>query len=285
MGLAPIDAAGGIQAGPMDHVPKRLSRWWRGMAPNERRQATALALISLAYIIHYLVYCLPQPFFIEDAAITFSYARNLVNGEGLVTYPGGERVEGFSNPLWTFLIAGFYALGVPTWTSSKVLGAIFGAMTLPIAFDTVRRARPGGNEDVALVAPLLLALSPQFVIWNASGLENSLFCLLLSAGVWRLLCEMEGDAKRPWSAFLFALLAMTRPEGVVYAVFGLLALLMDAVATRRIKPVLLWTVSLLVPFALYQFWRYQYFAWEMPNTYYAKLHQGTPFRPDRKTHV
>jgi hypothetical protein len=263
----------------MDDVPKRMSRWWRGMAPNERRQATALALISLVYVIHYLVYCLPQPFFIEDAAITFSYARNLVDGEGLVTYPGGERVEGFSNPLWTFLIAGFYALGVPTWTSSKVMGAIFGVMTLPMAFDTVRKARPGGSEDVALVAPLLLALSPQFVIWNASGLENSLFCVLLSAGVWRLLCEMQGESKRPWSALLFALLAMTRPEGIVYAVFGLLALGMDAVATRRIKPILQWTVSLLVPFALYQFWRYQYFAWEMPNTYYAKLHQGTPFRP------
>ena len=98
-------------------------------------------------------------------------------------------------------------------------------VTLPIAFDLVRRLRPGRSDDVALVAPLLLALSPQFVIWNASGLENSLFCVLLAGGIWRLERELAGDARGCWSALLFVALAMTRPEGVAYGIFAGVALL------------------------------------------------------------
>lgn len=256
-----------------------LYQWWRSLGPRGQRRASALALISFGYMVHYFVYCVPQPFFIEDAAISFAYSVNLVDGEGLVTFPGGERVEGYSNALWVFLIAAFYAVGVPVWTSAKVLGAVFGVVVLPLAYDIARRCRPGRNEDVALLAPIFLAVSPQFVIWNSAGLENSLFCVLLAAGVWRLLVELSGEKSGPWSAVLFALLSMTRPEGMAYAAFAGLAVFLDAVATRRVKPLLLWVPAFALPFAAYQAWRYQYFAWEFPNTYYAKQHQGTPFRP------
>ena len=263
----------------MDGLSARLHAWWATLSPRERRQASAVALIAFGYIVHYAVFCIVQPFFIEDAAITFAYARNVVQGDGFVSYPGGERVEGFSNALWTFLLAGLRGLGVPTWTGAKLMGGVFGALTLPIAFDLVRRLRPDRDDDVALLAPLLLALSPQFVIWNASGLENSLFCLLLAGGVWRLERELAGEARGVWSALLFVGLAMTRPEGVAYAVFAGVALVLDAVAHRRARPVVLWSLAFVVPFAAYFAWRYSYFAWEFPNTYYAKQHQGTPFQP------
>lgn len=106
-------------------------RWWQRLDEQGRRHASWLVVCGLIYIGHYLVYCIPQPFFIEDAAITFTYAEHLVAGEGLVTYPGGERVEGYSNALWTFLIALLYALGLPSWTSAKILGAVFGVLTPP----------------------------------------------------------------------------------------------------------------------------------------------------------
>ena len=31
--------------------------------------------------------------YIEDAAISFTYAKNLAEGNGLVVFPGGERVD------------------------------------------------------------------------------------------------------------------------------------------------------------------------------------------------
>ena len=103
----------------MYRVPHRLYGWWRGLDGHARVQASLVFLIGLLGLAHYLLFCIPQQFFIEDSAISFAYARNLVDGHGLVTYPGGERVEGYSNPTWTFLIALFYAMGVPVWTSAK----------------------------------------------------------------------------------------------------------------------------------------------------------------------
>ena len=82
----------------MDRVPMRLQAWWRQLDDRGRRNASALVVLCLLYTAHYLAYCIPQPFYIEDAGISFAYARNLVEGDGLATYAGGPRVEGYSNP-------------------------------------------------------------------------------------------------------------------------------------------------------------------------------------------
>lgn len=265
----------------MDALPNRLATWWQSLDDPQRRQASLLAVVCFGYIAHFLVYCLVQPFYIEDAGISYAYAENFVAGEGFATYPGGERVEGFSNPLWTFLIAATAALGVPSFAAAKIFGAVFGLVTLPLAWDIARRARPGRADDVALLAPVFLAASPQFVLWNSAGLENSLFCVLLAAGIRTLLVELDGEkAGFPWSALLFVGLAMTRPEGTAYAVFAGLALVLDALATRRVAPLARWLPAFVLPFAAYQAWRYSYFAWEFPNTYYAKLAlKNTQFLP------
>lgn len=279
----------------MDRVPERVQRWWGALDDRQRRHGAALSLAGVAYLVHYLVFTVGQPFFIEDAAITFAYARNVVAGEGFATFAGGERVEGYSNALWTFIIAVFYGLGVPGWVSSKVLGAVFGLITLPLSYAVTRRALAGlawspdegptgrVTDAFALLAPILLALSPQIVIWNASGLENSLFGLLLTAGIWRVCVEHEeegqGRTPRPWSAVLFFLLTMTRPDGMMYAAVGLTARLMSAVGNRRVKGMLLSIAAFALPFLLYNAWRYWYFAWPFPNTYYAKLGTGTTFQP------
>ena len=255
----------------------RLMQFWLARSQEERRDYSALFALCFIYIVHYLVFCIPQPFFIEDAGISFAFAQNFVDGEGFVAYAGGERVEGFSNPLWTFLIAIFYALGISVWTSSKLLGALFGVMTLPLSFAIVRRANIPKN--IAFLAPFALAMSPNFVIWNASGLENSLYCVLLALGMWRLLLESEEPNRHPISALVFCLAAMTRPEGIMYAVVAGFSKLIFAIVDRKYKSFFYWALVFVVPFGLYQAWRYWYFAWPFPNTYYAKLGTGKRFKP------
>jgi len=46
----------------------------------------------------------------DDAMISMRYARNLAAGQGLVWNPGGERVQGFSDPLPTLAMAALHAL-------------------------------------------------------------------------------------------------------------------------------------------------------------------------------
>ena len=47
---------------------------------------------------------------VDDANIFFAYARNVVQGAGLVYNAGGERVEGFTSLLWTLVCAAAFAV-------------------------------------------------------------------------------------------------------------------------------------------------------------------------------
>src|SRR5512137_2367998 len=59
-----------------------------------------LALIALAIVARLI----PGPRMVDDAFITFRYARNLVHGAGLV-YNTGERVLGTTTPVYALWMA------------------------------------------------------------------------------------------------------------------------------------------------------------------------------------
>jgi hypothetical protein len=261
----------------MDRLLQSVAHRFAKLDSEQRWQVSALFWLSVGFVVHYLFFCIPQPFFIEDSGISFAYAKHFAEGEGFVTYPGGERVEGFSNPLWTFLMAACHFVGLSIWVSAKVWGAIFGVGTLPFVYGIIRRANI--PFKLAMLAPLLLVLSPNFVIWCGAGLENSLYGFLLAFGLWRLLVEAEESDRYPLSAVLFCLVCMTRPEGVMYAFLAAIAMGVFAIVDRRWLRIPTWIAVFVIPFGLYQWWRYEYFGWPYPNTYYAKLGKGNRFKP------
>ena len=72
-----------------------------------RRSLVCLVLCSLL-LTHCVLYL---DSVVDDAYVSYRYARSLVEGHGL-TFNPGELVEGFSNPLWVFLSAGVLATGL-----------------------------------------------------------------------------------------------------------------------------------------------------------------------------
>lgn len=187
---------------------------------------------------------------VDDAAISYAFAENLAHGEGLVAVPGGERVEGYSNPTWVALLAIGAVLGLELMGLSKLLATL---ASVGAGFIAWRGARSG-------LAPVFLAVSAPFVIWTASGLENPLFTLLLMAG-W-----LAGHERRfTLSGVLFGLLALTRPEALVYGLVAGVLFQLQHGGTTRFWP------GLLGLFAAHEAFRIAYFAWPLPNTYYAKL--------------
>lgn len=236
--------------------------------PNVPTLISAIGLTVLMLASLYGLWVL-RAWYIEDAAISFAFARNLGDGWGLVRYPGDERVEGYSNPLWVLLMAGAHVLGIDAFDSSKQLAAVLLPLTVVGVFLTLVRARV--HYAFALAAAAVLATDASQVIWSASGLENALFGALLAIGLWRTIDEGERGGF-PWAAVAFLGLAVTRPDGIAYAALGgFWALVLEAAGERRWRRIALWLLVFWVPFAVYHAIRYDYFAFLFPSTYYAKL--------------
>jgi hypothetical protein len=85
-------------------------------------------------------------FAFDDAFISFRYAENLVEGRGLVFNPG-ERVEGFSNPLWTLLLTLPVLLGADRFelgllACAKLMGACATLVTVVVVARTTALLAP-----------------------------------------------------------------------------------------------------------------------------------------------
>lgn len=212
---------------------------------------------------------------IDDAGISFAYARNLALGHGLVSQPGVPPVEGFSNPLWTLLIAGLFRLGLfdPDWTP-KALGLVLAAATLLVIGHECARSRPG---LMASLAPLWLSLSTSFVVWTISGLENSLLAVLLAASCAVTRRIVDEPCEPGWdrgAGLLAGLIALTRPDGIVMAAAFPLSLGLTSFRRRPMRvlaaPLLRFAASLAVVVLGYLLFRRAYFGDWVPNTYHAK---------------
>src|ERR1035437_3918387 len=70
-------------------------------------------------------------FVTDDAYISFRYARNLAL-HGQLVFNLGERVEGYTNFLWTVILALGIKLDVGPVALSRFLGVAFGIATLAV---------------------------------------------------------------------------------------------------------------------------------------------------------
>lgn len=207
----------------------------------------------------------------DDAFITFRYARHLVAGQGLVFNPG-ERVEGYSEPLFTLLVAGAMALGgAPELWANVILVASGAALLALVAAVGARRF--GGGSPFTWLAPALLAANRVFAAWSTSGMASQLFALLVCAGLVRALRERErGGASHLASALLLALATLTRPEGALFTAIVGTALLLDRLRGRAPwRPLLLAALPWLALVGGHLLWRHAYYGDWLPNTFHAKV--------------
>ncbi|HEX6837918.1 MAG TPA: hypothetical protein VF334_15175, partial [Polyangia bacterium] len=213
-----------------------------------------------------------RDFTVDDAAISYAYSQSFAHGDGLVGVPGGERVEGYSNFLWVILVGVAVAVAGHVLVVAKVLGLLLAvAITLGAAelLAALRRRRSALD---ALPAALCAAFLP-IPYWSMSGLENPLFLALTLWCAVRLVREADEPALAPWSALLAAGVALTRPDGLVVVAAAAAGQLLTRHQLRRAPR---WLLLAAVPIGAHVAWRYAYYAYPWPNTYYVKV--AFPFR-------
>lgn len=224
---------------------------------------------------------------VDDAYISYVYARNAILGHGL-TFNPSERVEGFSNFLWTAMMTPIVALNLDVGRISSALGGAFGIGVLALVVRFPRRL--GIPEIAGWMAALFLAVDGSFALWSVSGLETPLMAFLIALGAFLYVQEnfaaknsprAFGDraAAIPKSGIVFALAAMTRPEaGVVFALVVAHQVAWRLVDQRKflLRGDVARVISFTVLFVPYWLLRWRYYHSFLPNSFYAKVSIGGP---------
>jgi hypothetical protein len=238
-----------------------------------------LVAIALVLVWHSLRF----DFVTDDAYITFVYSRNLAE-HGQPTFNLGDPVEGTTTFLWMVLLAVPMLVGIPPEVSSRVFGVGFGIGTLFLAFRLTERLL-GPRDEVranpfAYVPSLLLALSSGFACWSSGGLETALFTFLVTAVIDGYVEALERPRVLQRVGVLLALAAMTRPEGLLLAaILGVHRVILNVARDRRWLPNVdewLCVASFLALWAPWFAWRWWYYGWPFPNTYYVKAGGAPP---------
>lgn len=205
----------------------------------------------------------------DDAFISFRYAQNLVRGNGLI-YNIGERVEGYTNFLWTVMMAGGMWAGIDPVMLSKILGTWSFLLTGGILIYLSLRLTDSPSARTSLVFPLAgmaVMLHHELQVWATSGLETSTFTALIALGFVLL---VTGNSLRSTLAAGFVLIAaaLTRPDGMIFYVMALPYLFFRG--GRRVRSLLIYAIPAIIVYLPYWQLRYSYYGYPFPNTYYAK---------------
>jgi len=204
----------------------------------------------------------------DDAFISFRYAKNLVVGKGLV-YNEGERVEGYTNFLWTMLIALGMKLNMDPIKFTDALGILCFTPTI-LTFIYVSWRLFGTQNPFGVFIPLTalcLLAHPDFKIFATGGLETSLYTFLVSIGFAGLIFS-ENKYSYLLTGLIFVLAMMTRPDGFVFYFLSLFFLILTASPIR--KRILYFLAPLIIVFIPYFIFRLLYYHYPLPNTYYAR---------------
>ena len=165
----------------------------------------------------------------EDAFIFFRYVDNLINGHGLV-FNIGERVEGFTSPLWVFFLAGIrIATSFELRQISIIVGLLLSTLSilLILFFDSSKKL-------FIPIGVILLITNSAFRDFATSGFETSLTYILLT--LLAILIKKNHIWKHPlYIGTLSSLLFLNRPESLLFVFYIFIVLCINGIMLIRTK--------------------------------------------------
>jgi len=200
--------------------------------------------------------------------ISMRYAHNLASGLGLV-WNAGERVEGYSNFLWTLYMAGVHLLGLATSKTSFVVivtNIVLAAASIPML---ARLVRLMGGGSLALVFSLGgYVLSKHAMYWATEGVETPLLTLLVLLSICRVLEEAKSGTVSLATYIFISAVSLVRADGFVLS--GLLYVFSFVLNHNRKRVVAYSAISMILPLAHLGF-RMLYYDEFLPNTAHLKV--------------
>jgi hypothetical protein len=220
---------------------------------------------------------------IDDANIYFVYAKNLATGHGFVYNIGGERVEGFTSILWTLFSALAFKLSSRPELILLIINILIISIGVAVSLSYLQNDfwDTGQSQQTkflwSVIFLILLLISPRYIVWNTITLmENGLWStLLLVTTIFVIKNHSSMRAINFGFIPLSILLVLTRPESLLWGCVFVGVLFLRATTAkntlRALSELAPSILCLIVSVALMILFRFQYFGYLLPNTYYAKV--------------
>jgi len=244
---------------------------------DERNKILAIKVAVLLVIFGFILFQSSIPTIeVDDAYITFRYARNFIDGNGLV-FNVGERVEGYSNFLWVILLGIASKLGFDIPIFAKWVGVIFTLLSVLFCILILRRDK--NNTPIyfwieTFGLSLLILSFPSILYWASGTLETPLFMFSLVFAVWIVTMKNESFLVSLVKGVSIALPSLTRFDGIIFTTILILCVSFNykrASSWRRIILPVLLGIALV---ASYHIWRTGYYESFLPNTVIVKGSTG-----------
>lgn len=176
------------------------------LARQARLSWAAVGLLVAAVVACRLLAVQSFPIY-DDAFITFRYAQNMAEGQGLVFNPGAdwEPVLGTTTPLYALALAGLVSLGLDVIQAALSLNILCDAISALLIIALLGRRTVASSIAVAAFAAI-----PQISRISVGGMEPPLLVALMLGAI------VLSRAKRPALAgTLAAACCLVRPEALI----------------------------------------------------------------------
>jgi flagellar basal body-associated protein FliL len=216
-------------------------------------------------------------FVIDDAWITFRYAKHLAAGQGLTWEPAASiPTEGYSNLLEVLVAAAALRVNASPVAVVRTVSILATVAILTVLY--LHMTELTGSRWLAILPLGLYALHPYTAIHTWAGLATQWFValnVLILFFFWRALARETADGANRWLAplmltILAVLVTITRTEGLFIG-FSALALAALFHWKRDRKPWLTALVSYIVLFIGYTLFRWLYFGTLLTGPSLVKL--------------
>jgi hypothetical protein len=231
---------------------------------------------------------------VDDAYIVYRYARNLAQGHGAVFNPG-ERVEGYSSPLWLIPATLAEYAGLPPEQVAKTVSLVFILALIVYVSRTLRGLAPAaqlpllllatyGPLHVGIVCGLETAVNAAIVacLWLSSHATRATACATVSTGGSTPMPgegspgEIPGRLHSISLALWGSLALLCRPEnGLLVGVQGLYLWCVRPAERRRLYTAAAAWLCVITTVTLV---RLGYYAALLPNTAVAKISTDAAFQ-------
>ena len=216
---------------------------------------------------------------LDDAYIFFRYAENIVNGYGFVWNIHEPPVEGYTSFLYLSVLIAAKTVSIDLESFAIIFGIVTSVFTLYftyLIYDYLY-AKILSKKSSIIFSVIILTISPAYSYWSAAGMETSFYCMFIAMTFYLFLKLPDTATKIFFKGILFGLLCALRFEAVPFFIVALYYLVKTDKSFFRIeitKGSLLFIFGFSIIFGTYFIWRWSYFGYFFPNTFYAKTGGG-----------